>query len=118
MIVPLHRSLARGTLGSLLRQAGPNAAELLDLLDRGTAYLPLPPGHGPEADPLTGITPPETSSGGGGDGPGPRSPRWCWARRTGSTAGTALSIPERTADGYADLLVVRLRGEGHGRSRR
>lgn len=69
MIVPLHRSLARGTLGSLLRQAGPNAAELLDLLDRGTAYLPLPPGHRPEADPLTGITPPETSFGAGGDGP-------------------------------------------------
>jgi predicted RNA binding protein YcfA (HicA-like mRNA interferase family) len=31
-IVPLHRSLARGTLGSILRQAGLSAAEFLDLL--------------------------------------------------------------------------------------
>jgi len=32
VIVPLHRSLARGTLGSSLRQAGLSAAEFLDLL--------------------------------------------------------------------------------------
>lgn len=32
VIVPLHRSLARGTLGSILRQAGISAAELLSLL--------------------------------------------------------------------------------------
>jgi predicted RNA binding protein YcfA (HicA-like mRNA interferase family) len=32
VIVPLHRSLARGTLGSILRQAGLSAAEFMDLL--------------------------------------------------------------------------------------
>ena len=31
-IVPLHRELARGTLGSTLRQAGLSAAQFLDLL--------------------------------------------------------------------------------------
>jgi predicted RNA binding protein YcfA (HicA-like mRNA interferase family) len=33
VIVPMHRSLARGTLGSILRQAGLSAAEFLRLLD-------------------------------------------------------------------------------------
>jgi predicted RNA binding protein YcfA (HicA-like mRNA interferase family) len=32
VIVPLHRSLARGTLGSILRQAGLTAAQLRELL--------------------------------------------------------------------------------------
>ena len=32
VIVPLHRSLARGTLGSVLRQAGLTAAEFVALL--------------------------------------------------------------------------------------
>lgn len=32
VIVPLHRSLARGTLGSILRQAGLSTAEFADLL--------------------------------------------------------------------------------------
>jgi predicted RNA binding protein YcfA (HicA-like mRNA interferase family) len=31
-IVPLHRSLARGTLATILRQAGLSAAQLIDLL--------------------------------------------------------------------------------------
>ncbi len=31
-LVPLHRELARGTLGSVLRQAGLSAAEFLELL--------------------------------------------------------------------------------------
>jgi predicted RNA binding protein YcfA (HicA-like mRNA interferase family) len=31
-VVPLHRELARGTLGSILRQAGLSAAQFLDLL--------------------------------------------------------------------------------------
>jgi predicted RNA binding protein YcfA (HicA-like mRNA interferase family) len=31
-IVPLHRELARGTLGSILRQVGLTAAQFLDLL--------------------------------------------------------------------------------------
>ncbi len=32
VIVPLHRELARGTLRSVLRQAGLDAAELVELL--------------------------------------------------------------------------------------
>ena len=32
VIVPLHRSLADGTLGSILRQAGLSAAKFTDLL--------------------------------------------------------------------------------------
>jgi predicted RNA binding protein YcfA (HicA-like mRNA interferase family) len=32
VVVPLHRSLARGTPGSILRQAGLTAAQFLDLL--------------------------------------------------------------------------------------
>jgi predicted RNA binding protein YcfA (HicA-like mRNA interferase family) len=32
VIVPLHRTIVRGTLGSILRQAGLSAAEFLDLL--------------------------------------------------------------------------------------
>lgn len=32
-IVPLHRSIARGTLGSILRQAGLSAAQFVDLLE-------------------------------------------------------------------------------------
>ena len=32
VIVPLHRTLARGTLASILRQAGLSAAQLRDLL--------------------------------------------------------------------------------------
>ncbi len=32
VIVPLHRSLARGTLGSIMRQAGLTAAEFVELL--------------------------------------------------------------------------------------
>lgn len=32
-IVPLHRELARGTLGSILRQAGMTSAQFIDLLD-------------------------------------------------------------------------------------
>jgi predicted RNA binding protein YcfA (HicA-like mRNA interferase family) len=32
VIVPLHRTLARGTLGSILRQAGLTAAQLGELL--------------------------------------------------------------------------------------
>jgi predicted RNA binding protein YcfA (HicA-like mRNA interferase family) len=32
VIVPLHRELARGTLGSILRQAGLTAEELVGLL--------------------------------------------------------------------------------------
>lgn len=32
VIVPLHREIARGTLGSILRQAGLSAAEFVDLL--------------------------------------------------------------------------------------
>lgn len=32
VIVPLHRSLARGTLGSILRQAGLSPVDLRDLL--------------------------------------------------------------------------------------
>ncbi|MDW8337616.1 MAG: type II toxin-antitoxin system HicA family toxin [Thermoleophilia bacterium] len=32
MIVPLHRELARGTLASMLRQAGLTADEFLELL--------------------------------------------------------------------------------------
>jgi predicted RNA binding protein YcfA (HicA-like mRNA interferase family) len=32
VIVPLHRTLARGTLGSILRQAGLTAAQFVDLL--------------------------------------------------------------------------------------
>jgi predicted RNA binding protein YcfA (HicA-like mRNA interferase family) len=31
-IVPLHRELARGTLGSILRQAGMTSGQLIDLL--------------------------------------------------------------------------------------
>lgn len=32
VIVPLHRALARGTLGSILRQAGVSSSEFLRLL--------------------------------------------------------------------------------------
>ena len=32
VIVPLHRTIVRGTLGSILRQAGLSAAEFSDLL--------------------------------------------------------------------------------------
>lgn len=32
VIVPMHRELARGTLGSILRQAGLSASEFEDLL--------------------------------------------------------------------------------------
>lgn len=32
VIVPLHRSLARGTLASILRQAGLSAAQFIDLV--------------------------------------------------------------------------------------
>jgi predicted RNA binding protein YcfA (HicA-like mRNA interferase family) len=32
VIVPLHRTIVRGTLGSILRQAGLSASEFLDLL--------------------------------------------------------------------------------------
>jgi predicted RNA binding protein YcfA (HicA-like mRNA interferase family) len=32
VIVPLHRELARGTLASILRQAGLSAEDLIDLL--------------------------------------------------------------------------------------
>ena len=32
VIVPLHREIVRGTLGSILRQAGLSASEFLDLL--------------------------------------------------------------------------------------
>jgi predicted RNA binding protein YcfA (HicA-like mRNA interferase family) len=32
VIVPLHRTLARGTLGSILRQAGLTAVQLGELL--------------------------------------------------------------------------------------
>jgi predicted RNA binding protein YcfA (HicA-like mRNA interferase family) len=32
VIVPLHRALARGTLGSILRQAGLNSSEFVRLL--------------------------------------------------------------------------------------
>lgn len=34
VIVPLHRSLARGTLASILRQAGLSVTDLLELLGR------------------------------------------------------------------------------------
>jgi predicted RNA binding protein YcfA (HicA-like mRNA interferase family) len=32
VIVPLHRSLARGALGSILRQAGLTSAQMIELL--------------------------------------------------------------------------------------
>jgi predicted RNA binding protein YcfA (HicA-like mRNA interferase family) len=34
VVAPLHRELARGTLGSILRQSGLSAEELIDLLER------------------------------------------------------------------------------------
>ncbi|MFR9802262.1 hypothetical protein ACL02T_08145 [Pseudonocardia sp. RS010] len=37
MIVPLHRTIVRGTLGSILRKAGLSAAEVLGLLPLGLA---------------------------------------------------------------------------------
>lgn len=40
VIVPLHRSLARGTLGSILRQAGTGTTEFRSLLGGGAITSP------------------------------------------------------------------------------
>jgi predicted RNA binding protein YcfA (HicA-like mRNA interferase family) len=54
-VLPLHRSLAAGTLGSVLRQAGLQPSDLATLLDAKGAWPPA--GH-PWPPPPSGPWPP------------------------------------------------------------